>query len=71
VPPAFTSHACSGYGVLVSKGLSVCWHACPDCGTSLQRYHNAALNILRVGQERSRARQALQALTQPVGAYVA
>jgi putative transposase len=71
VPPAFTSQACSGCGVLVYKGLSVRWHACPECGTSLHRDHNAALNILRLGQERSRAGQALQALTQPVGAYVA
>jgi putative transposase len=31
VPPAFTSQACSGCGVLVYKGLSVRWHACPEC----------------------------------------
>jgi putative transposase len=73
VPPAFTSQACSGAncGVLVHKGLSVRWHACPECGTSLHRDHNAALNILRLGTERRGAGQALQALTQPVGAYVA
>ncbi|HEX9414469.1 MAG TPA: transposase [Ktedonobacterales bacterium] len=70
VPAAYTSQACSGCGVIVQKGLSVRWHECPDCGTSLHRDHNAALNILRLGQ-RSRAGQALQALTQPVGAYVA
>jgi putative transposase len=35
---------------MVSKGLSARWHACPDCGTSLHRDHNVALNILRVGQ---------------------
>src|SRR5262249_11223094 len=29
VPPACTSQICSGCGVLVSKGLSVRWHACP------------------------------------------
>src|SRR5216683_1211126 len=50
VPPAYTSQACSGCGVIVSKGLSVRWHLCPDCGTSLHRDHNAALNILRLGQ---------------------
>ena len=62
VPPAYTSQTCSGCGVVVQKGLSVRWHSCPDCGTSLHRDHNAALNILRVGQTR-------QASTQPVGAY--
>jgi putative transposase len=50
VPPAYTSQACSGCGVIVRKGLSVRWHTCPDCGTSLHRDHNAALNILRVKQ---------------------
>src|SRR5262249_18638433 len=42
VPPAYTSQICSGCGVLVSKGLSVRWHCCPECGTSLHRDHNAA-----------------------------
>src|SRR5260370_40795613 len=69
VDPAFTSQACSGCGVLVQKGLSVRWHTCPDCGASLHRDHNAARNILRLGQ--SRAGQALQASTWPVGASVA
>ena len=50
VDPAFTSQACSGCGVLVQKGLSVRWHNCPDCGTSLHRDHNAAKNIERRGQ---------------------
>jgi putative transposase len=50
VDPAFTSQACSGCGVIVQKGLSVRWHACPDCGTSLHRDHNAALNIQWRGQ---------------------
>jgi putative transposase len=55
VSPAFTSQVCSGCGVLVQKGLSVRWHSCPDCGTSLHRDHNAALNILRLAhQQRSR-----------------
>jgi putative transposase len=71
VPPAYTSQACSGCGVLVAKGLSVRWHECPDCGTSLHRDHNAALNILRLGRQRRGAGQALQALTQAVGPYVA
>jgi putative transposase len=50
VPPAYTSQACSGCGVIVSKGLSVRWHSCPECGTSLHRDHNAARNIERLGQ---------------------
>jgi putative transposase len=50
VNPAYTSQRCSGCGALVAKGLSVRWHACPDCGTSLHRDHNAAKNIERAGQ---------------------
>ncbi len=50
VPPAYTSQTCSGCGVIVAKGLSVRWHACPDCGTSLHRDHNAAKNIESLGQ---------------------
>jgi putative transposase len=50
VDPAFTSQTCSGCGVIVSKGLSVRWHSCPDCGTSLHRDHNAAKNIEWRGQ---------------------
>ncbi len=63
VNPAFTSQACSGCGVIVSKGLSVRWHSCPECGTSLHRDHNAALNILRLGQEQSRLGYSRQAST--------
>jgi putative transposase len=50
VNPAYTSQLCSGCGVLVAKGLSVRWHSCPECGTSLHRDHNAAKNIERLGQ---------------------
>ena len=50
VNPAFTSQRCSGCGALVQKGLSVRWHSCPECGTSLHRDHNAAKNIERAGQ---------------------
>jgi len=52
VSPAYTSQRCSGpnCGIIVAKGLSVRWHACPDCGTSLHRDHNAARNIERAGQ---------------------
>jgi putative transposase len=55
VSPAYTSQVCSGCGVIVRKGLSLRWHSCPECGTSLHRDHNAALNILRLAQaQRSR-----------------
>ncbi|HEY7022204.1 MAG TPA: transposase [Ktedonobacterales bacterium] len=50
VNPAFTSQICSGCGVIVAKALSVRWHSCPECGTSLHRDHNAAKNIERLGQ---------------------
>ena len=50
VNPAFTSQMCSGCGIMIAKGLSVRWHACPACGTSLHRDHNAARNIERAGQ---------------------
>ena len=50
VPPAYTSQTCSGCGAVVKKGLSIRWHRCPDCGTSLHRDHNAAKNIERLGQ---------------------
>jgi putative transposase len=49
VPPAYTSQWCSGCGVLVHKGVSVRWHSCPECGTSLHRDHNAAKNRERAG----------------------
>jgi putative transposase len=70
VNPAFTSQACSGCGVIVSKGLSVRWHTCPDCGASLHRDHNAALNILRLGQAQSGPGYGLRTPTWPVGASV-
>jgi putative transposase len=50
VPPAYTSQMCSGCGVIAKQDLSVRWHMCPDCGTSLHRDHNAAKNIERAGQ---------------------
>jgi putative transposase len=52
VPPADTSQMCSGCGVVVHTGLSVRWHACPECGTRLQRDHNAAKTLEWAGQAR-------------------
>ena len=40
-----TSQNCSSCGVKVLKKLSERWHSC-DCGCSLDRDHNAAINIL-------------------------
>jgi len=71
VPPAYTSQRCSGCGVLVSKGLSVRWHACPECRTSLHWDHNAAQNILALGRKRSGAGQVPQASTWADGPSVA
>lgn len=48
VPPDYTSQNCSSYGVMVKKSLSARTHTC-KCGTTLDRDHNAALNILRIG----------------------
>jgi putative transposase len=67
VPPASTSQVCSGCGAVVHNGVSVRWHACPECGTSLHRDHNAALNILALGREQSGAGQTPQAPTWPNG----
>lgn len=46
VNPVYTSQICSGCGEIQKKKLSERWHEC-DCGTSLHRDHNAAINILR------------------------
>lgn len=46
VDPRNTTQACSSCGVIVPKKLSTRWHKCPECGLSLDRDHNAALNIM-------------------------
>lgn len=40
-----TSQDCSNCGAKVPKKLHERWHDCPDCGCSLDRDHNAAINI--------------------------
>ncbi|HLW00220.1 MAG TPA: transposase [Ktedonobacterales bacterium] len=50
VNPHMTSQLCSGCGQVVHKELDERWHSC-ECGCSLDRDHNAALNILFRGQE--------------------
>ncbi len=65
VSPKYTSQMCSGWGAIVEKELEERWHEC-SCGCSLDRDHNSAKNILRIGltgepirtkqQKRTRAR---------------
>ncbi|HEU5200450.1 MAG TPA: transposase [Ktedonobacterales bacterium] len=50
VDPRMTSQRCSSCGALVKKGLSERWHSCA-CGCSLDRDHNAAINILLAGKQ--------------------
>jgi len=40
-----TSQDCSNCGEKVAKKLHIRWHDCPNCGCSLDRDHNAAINI--------------------------
>lgn len=54
VNPKYTSQMCSGCGAIRKKELSERWHSC-ECGTELDRDHNAALNILALGR-RTQAR---------------
>ncbi len=49
VNPAYTSQDCSGCGHRQKKSLAERVHACSCCGLTLDRDHNAALNILRLG----------------------
>lgn len=49
INPAYTSQTCSGCGTRTRKTLSQRWHLCSDCGTSLDRDQNAALNIIAAG----------------------
>jgi putative transposase len=50
VNPRNTTKMCSGCGELVLKKIWQRVHNCPQCGLILGRDHNAALNILRLGQ---------------------
>jgi putative transposase len=49
VDPRNTSKMCSRCGTLVEKSLSDRVHICPQCGLSMDRDWNAAINILRLG----------------------
>jgi putative transposase len=49
INPKNTSQMCSGCGEIVTKELSERTHSCPFCGLILDRDHNAAINIMRLG----------------------
>jgi len=51
IDPKYTSQTCSGCGKVEKKPLSQRWHEC-ECGVSLDRDHNAAINILTLGLQR-------------------
>jgi putative transposase len=53
VDPKGTSQECNRCGREVRKALSDRWHDCPHCGLSLDRDHNASLNILARGLART------------------
>lgn len=52
VNPCNTSQMCSGCGEIVKKELSERIHSCPYCGLTLDRDHNAAINIITKGAQR-------------------
>ncbi len=45
VDPKYTSQQCSGCGGMVRKSLATRVHACAECGLTIDRDHNAAVNI--------------------------
>ena len=57
VNPNGTSQNCSGCGVKVTKTLSDRIHSCSECGLTIDRDHNAAINIkyLAVGHSVNKA----------------
>ena len=73
VNPSGTSQHCAMCLNRVSKSLSDRWHDCPNCGASMQRDHNSAILIKKVGlgiaslkNAKSRQRDG-EALAVPVG----
>lgn len=56
VDPSYTSQMCSGCGIVRKKDLSERWHSC-ECGCSLDRDTNAAVNILRLGYKQLSGRK--------------
>ena len=50
VNPRGTTQQCSGCSKIVPKKIWQRVHQCPSCGLTLGRDHNAALNVLRLGE---------------------
>ncbi len=50
VDPRGTTQRCSGCGATVKKTIAERTHACSDCGLTLGRDHNAAVNVLALGR---------------------
>ena len=51
VTPHGTSQSCSNCGGVVKKTLAIRTHCCPFCGISIDRDHNASLNIRQKGMD--------------------
>ena len=49
VDPGKTSQMCSRCGLIVKKELLESVHNCPECGLSMDRDLNTAMNVLRLG----------------------
>jgi putative transposase len=52
VNPKGTTQRCSQCDTVVPKGLRDRWHTCPQCGLSMGRDLNAALNVLKLAPGR-------------------
>lgn len=50
VDPRGTTQRCSGCSKIVKKEIWDRQHDCPNCGLSLSRDHNAAINVLTLGR---------------------
>jgi putative transposase len=64
VNPSGTTQNCSGCGTKVPKTLVDRLHACPQCGLTIDRDHNAAINIkhLAVGHSVNKAQDTPDAI---------